>query len=270
MRSDASGGRTWSIGEVARLAGVSVRTLHHYDEIGLLVPAGRAPSGYRAYDEASLQRLQRILAYRELGFSLEDVARILDDPDVDAREHLLRQRELLTERIERLQRIVDVVDQTLEAHQMGLTLDPKDMFEVFGEDNPSQYADEARERWGETDAYKVSNQRVATYRKQDWLQVKAANEAVLAAFGAAFAAGLPADSEEAVEAAEQARLHIDRWFYPCSPEMHCGLADMYVMDERFAAYYDRVADGLSRYVHDAIHANALRAQGIGDGAVDRA
>ena len=83
---------------------------------------------------------------------------------------------------------------------------------------------------------------VATYRKQDWLQVRAESEAVLAVFGAAFAAGLPSGSAEAVGAAEQARRHIDRWFYPCSPEMHCSLADLYVTDERFAAYYDRVAD----------------------------
>jgi len=258
MARDAHGGRTWSIGEVAKVAGVSVRTLHHYDDIGLLVPAGRTPSGYRAYDGEHLQRLQRILAYRELGFALEDVARILDDPAVDAREHLLRQRELLTDRIERLQRIVDVVDRTLEAQRMGLGLDPKEMFEVFGEDNPAQHADETRERWGDTDAYKAAQERTATYGKQDWLRIKSEEEAVLAALATAFAAGLPADSAEAVAAAEQARLHIDRWYYPCSPESHCLLADLYVTDERFAAHYDRVADGLSAYVHDAIYANALR------------
>jgi DNA-binding transcriptional MerR regulator len=137
MRNGTTYGRTWSIGELSKLAGVSVRTLHHYDDIELLPPAGRTASGYRAYDDEDLLRLQRILAYRELGFSLEDVARILDDPAVDAQEHLLRQRELLTDRIEKLQRIVDAVDKTLEARKMGLKLDPQEMFEVFGEDDPT-------------------------------------------------------------------------------------------------------------------------------------
>jgi DNA-binding transcriptional MerR regulator len=258
MRNGTAYGRTWSIGELSKLAGVSVRTLHHYDDIGLLPPAGRTASGYRAYDEEDLLRLQRILAYRELGFSLEDVARILDDPAVDAQEHLLRQRELLTDRIEKLQRIVDAVDKTLEARKMGLKLDPQEMFEVFGDNDPTRYEEETRERWGDTDAYKQSQQRTSSYGKEEWLQIKAEGDASLAAFAAAFGAGLPPDSAEAMDAAEGARQHMSRWFYDVSTEMHRCLAEMYVADERFTAYYDRVATGLAAYVHDAVHANADR------------
>src|SRR5215218_8865733 len=108
--STSEGPRTWTVGEVARLAGVSVRTLHHYDQIGLLPPSGRTASGYRQYDYADLERLQRILAYRELGFSLDEVAKILDDSDLDPVEHLRRQHALVAEKVERLQQQLAAIE----------------------------------------------------------------------------------------------------------------------------------------------------------------
>jgi hypothetical protein len=145
---------------------------------------------------------------------------------------------------------------------MGLKLDPQEMFEVFGEDDPTQYEDETRERWGETDAYKQSQQRTSLYDKAQWLQIKAEGDASLAAFAAAFGAGLPADSAEAMDAAEGARQYMSRWFYDVGTDMHRGLADMYLADERFTAYYERVVEGLAGYVHAAVHANADRQDGI--------
>lgn len=102
--SGVSGSRT--VGEVSRIVGVSVRALHHYDEIGLVVPSGRTPAGYRSYSGADVERLHRVLLYRELGFTLEEIATLLDDPDVDALAHLRRQRELLDDRINRLHQMV--------------------------------------------------------------------------------------------------------------------------------------------------------------------
>ncbi len=248
----------WTVGEVARAAGVSVRTLHHYDEIGLVSPSGRTAAGYRHYGYDDLQRLQQVLAYRELGFPLEQVAALLDDPAVDTVDHLRRRHAALIDEMERLRRIVATLERTMEAHRMGIKLTAQEMFEVFGEHDPTQYADEVRERWGETDAYRESNRRTPAYGKQDWQRIQAEADGVLAAYAAAYGAGLPATSAQAVGAAEQHRLHISRAFYECSPAMHRALGDMYVADERFAAYYDKVATGLAVYVRDAIHANADR------------
>jgi DNA-binding transcriptional MerR regulator len=120
------------VGKVAGFAGVTVRTLHHYDEIGLLSPSGRSSAGYRSYSDADLDRLQRILFYRELGFSLDAIATIVDDPGTDAQAHLKRQRELLTGRIEQLNRMVAAVERAMEANTMGNALTPEETFEVFG------------------------------------------------------------------------------------------------------------------------------------------
>jgi DNA-binding transcriptional MerR regulator len=246
------------VGAVSRIAGVTVRTLHHYDEIGLLRPSGRTESGYRVYSDADLERLQRVLCYRELGFGLDEITAILDDPAVDPVDHLRRQHALLTGRIERLRRMVAAVQRTMEARTMGVRLDPQEMFEVFGDADVAGHTAEAEERWGETAAWTESRRRTASYTKEDWKRLMGEQQEVQGAFAAAMAAGTPADGPEAMELAERHRLHIDRWFYPCPHAMHRGLGDMYVDDPRFAANYEKLAPGLQRYVRDAIHANAAR------------
>lgn len=122
------------------------------------------------------------------------------------------------------------------------------------------YAGEARERWGHTDAYKESARRTKRYKPDDWAKIKAEGEAVEAALAALLRAGEPADGVQAMDQAERARLHIDRWFYPCSHRMHVGLADMYTADARFTAHYEERAPGLAAFVATAIRANARRAQ----------
>jgi DNA-binding transcriptional MerR regulator len=249
---------SWSVGDVARLAGVTVRTLHHYDRIGLLRPSVRSSAGYRGYDQSDLARLQRILAYRELGFALEDIARLLDDPDSDPVAQLRHQHALVTERMERLAQIAAVLERTLEAHKMGIKLTAEEMLEVFGEHDPTQYADEVQERWGDTEAYRQSTRRTSTYTKDDWIRIKAEQEAVGAQLAEAMAAGLPADSAQAMAAAEAHRLLIDRYFYDLSREQQVGLGEMYLADPRFRKTYEDIAPGLAQYVHDAIVANAQR------------
>ena len=254
---------SFTVGEVAKFAGVTVRTLHHYDEVGLLSPSGRTAAGYRQYADADLERLQQILCYRELGFGLDDIAAILDDPRNDPVDHLRRQYELLTDRIDRLREMVAAVKKTMEARKMGISLNPEEMFEVFGDDDPTQYAEEAEQRWGETDAYKQSQRRTASYTKDDWLRIKDEGADVERQFAEALASGKPADSPEAMDAAEAHRMQIDRWFYDLSYDMHRGLGDMYLADPRFEEHYEKVATGLAQYVRDAIHANADRAASAG-------
>jgi MerR family transcriptional regulator, thiopeptide resistance regulator len=250
---------SYSVGQVAGLAGVTIRTLHHYDKIGLLSPSGRSAAGYRIYEEADLERLQQILFYRELEFALEEIATIVDDQHTDAVGHLRRQRGLLTERIERLRAMVAAIDHEMEAKTMGIQLTPEERLEVFGGFNPEDYAEEAEQRWGGTEAYRQSQRRVATYTKEDWLRIKAEEEEVRANLAAAFAAGSRPDSDEALAAAEAHRRHISKWFYDCSHETHRGLGEMYVNDERFRAHYDALAPGLAQFIRDATHANTDRA-----------
>src|SRR5439155_4438885 len=211
-----------TVGRVAELAGVSVRTLHHYDEIGLLSAGERTPVGYRRYCAQDLERLQQILFYRELGFALEEIATILDDPRTDAAAHLRRQHRLLVRRIERLQAMVAAVEYALEAQQVGISLAPEERFEVFGDNDPSQYAEEAEQRWGHTEAYRQSQQRAASYTKEDWQRMKAESEGVTRRLAEAFTAGVAPSSTQAMDLVEEHRQHITRWFYDCSYEIHRG------------------------------------------------
>ena len=250
---------SYSVGQVANLAGVTIRTLHHYDEIRLLSPSGRSAVGYRIYEEADLERLQRILFYRELGFALEEIATIVDDPHTDMVGHLRSQHELLSERIKRLRVMVEAIDYEMEAQTMGIRLTPEERFEVFGDFRPEDYAGEADQRWGDAEAYRQSQRRVASYTKEDWQQIKAEEEEVRTDLAATFAAGLAPDSDEGLAAAEAHRQHISRWFYECSYDIHRGLTDMYVNDDRFRAHYDALEAGLAQFIREAAHANANRA-----------
>ena len=260
MSDSRTAAGSYSVGRLADLSGVTIRTLHHYDEIGLLSPGGRSDAGYRVYEDSDLERLQRILFYRELGFTLKEISTIIDDPNTDSMGHLRRQRGLLVKRMERLSAMVDAVDYEMEARKMDIKLTPEERFEVFGDFRPEDHAEEAERRWGETDSYKESNRRVSKYEEEDWLRLKAEGEEVEAGLAAAFEAGLAPDSEEAMAGAEAHRQHISRWFYDCGYEMHRGLTQMYVSDERFRSHYDKRAPGLASFVREAVLANAERAE----------
>ena len=248
----------YGVGEVSRMAGVTVRTLHHYDEIGLVRPSGRTVAGYRRYDDADLARLRDVLAYRELGFALEQVAQILDDGQTGAAEHLRRQHRLVRERITRLNDVLTHLEKLMEAEQMGIDLTPQEQLEVFGENwLGEEYAAEAEQRWGDTDAWQQSQRRAAAFSKADWVRVKAEGEALEREMAIALREGVAPSDQRAMDLAERHRASIET-FYDCSYAMHRGLADMYVADERFTKHYEDVAPGLAQWVHDAVHANADR------------
>ncbi|MGA4840428.1 MerR family transcriptional regulator [Streptomyces sp. G45] len=249
---------SYSVGQVARLAKVTVRALHHYDEIGLLEPSERSHAGHRRYSDTDLDRLQQIRFYRELGFPLEEIAVLLDDPAADPREHLRRQHGLLTERITKLQEMAAAVQTAMEARRMGIDLTPEEKFEVFGDFDPDQYEEEARRRWGDTEAYAESRRRTAAYTKDDWQRISTAMDALHARMADLLDAGAPAASPEAMDVAEEHRLLITGSSYDCSHEMHACLGDMYVADPRFTATYEAIRPGLAVYLRDAIAANAAR------------
>jgi MerR family transcriptional regulator, thiopeptide resistance regulator len=162
----------YTVGETARLSGISVRTLHHYDEIGLLVPGGRSAAGYRLYRADDLRRLQQILLYRELDFRLEDIANILASPDAGADDHLRRQHALLRSRQHRTAALLRAIENEMEARKMGISLTPDEQFEIFGTGNLEQHAAEAEHRWGDTDAWQQSRRTTAAYTKDDWIAIR--------------------------------------------------------------------------------------------------
>jgi DNA-binding transcriptional MerR regulator len=252
--------RSYQVKEVAEIAGVSVRTLHHYDEIGLLVPRGRTDARYRLYDDADLLRLQQILIGRELGLSLEEIRRYLDDPRFDRRQALIKQRQQLSLRAERTQAMLHAVDAALallddaNPHR-GEAMDPKQMFDGF---DPQRYEAEAEQRWGSSDQYRESKRRTQRYTKEDWQRYALEQKEIYAALFAALEAGVASDDPRAMDGAERHRLAIDRWFYPCSHAMHVGLSDLYEQDCRFAENIDKHGAGLTPFLSAAIRANAAR------------
>ncbi len=247
-----------TVGAVADLTGVSVRTLHHYDHIGLVVPSVRTTVGYRGYTDADIERLHLVLVYRSVGMPLEEIRSLLDDADADVLEHLRRQHRLLLEQADRLQHTIKAVEELMNAHRSGIQLTAEEQIEIFGAEFSSkfssEYASEAEERWGDTDAWKQSQQRAATFTKDDWIAIQAENEALLEALAAGKRSGVEPGSAEANALAARHRASIER-YYDCGEEMHRCIVEMYVADERFTAYYDNVESGLAQYVHDIVVAS---------------
>ena len=211
-----------TVGAVATLTGVSVRTLHHYDDIGLVVPSVRTPAGCRGYTDADIERLHLVLVYRSIGLPLDEIRTLIDNADADVVAHLQRQHALLTEQAGRLKDTIRAVE-----------------------------AAEAEERWGDTDAWKQSQQRTADLTKDDWARVKADGDTLLDALAEAKRAGVVPGSAQANQLAARHRASIEQ-FYDCGDEMHRCLVEMYLADERFTRYYDDVEPGLAQFLHDIV------------------
>lgn len=259
------------VGQVAQRYGITVRTLHHYDDVGLLQPSERTPAGYRLYTGSDLQRLATVVMYRRLGFGLDEIAELLDGsaPVVD---HLRRQRAAVETKVAEMTELIAALDRAIAAKDVAaqeeddMTDRPAteaELKELFGPGFDDAYAQEAEERWGESEAWAASQARTSAYGKADWQAVKDEADAVNAAFAAALDAGEPATSEAAMDAAEAARRQIDERFYACSPQFHRNLADMYVADPRFTATYEQIRPGLAQYVRAAVYANADRQERLG-------
>lgn len=248
-----------TVGQIADLFGITVRTLHHYDQIGLLQPTERTPAGYRLYTAADLARLRTIVVYRRLEFSLDQVRTLLDDPDRDVADQLRRQRQAVMSKMEQMSDLLHAIDRALERQMSNQPATEQDMKELFGE-SFDDYQGEAEQRWGQTEAWKQSQARTKHYTRADWEAVKAETDQLQAAFVEAMRAGEPADSQAAMDAAEAHRQHIDQRFYDCGYAFHKNLAELYVSDPRYTATYDDSlsAPGLAQYVHDAMLANAAR------------
>lgn len=238
-----------TVSQVAKLTGISVRTLHYYDETGLLPPSEVTEAGYRLYDDAAMARLQQILFFRELGFALMDIRGILDDPSFDRTQALERHRELLTLKRQRLDGILRLVDSLLKG-ECSMRFDAFDASSF--EETRDRYAKEAKERYGGTSAYRESEKKAAAYTKADWARIQGEMNEIFDALAAQMAAGA-APSSPAVQAlAARWQEHISKNHYACTKEILAGLGQMYVEDSRFAETFEGLAPGLARYFSDAI------------------
>ena len=244
---------TMTVGELAEVSGVTVRTLHHYDEIGLLVPPLRSEAGYRIYTDAEIDRLQAILTYRELGLGLGDIAAAVDAPEASV--GILRTaRKRIDERIAKLNAIARSLDAAIAQDGRESRMTPEEKLSVFGDFDPAEHEEEAQQRWGDTDAYAQSAVRTSSYTKQDWEVIQAEAADIYAGFATLQQRGIGPGSPEAAAMVETHREHISRWFYDCTPEIHVGLGQMYVADQRFANTIDTSGEGLSAYLSAAIEA----------------
>jgi DNA-binding transcriptional MerR regulator len=244
-----------TVGFIAELTGISVRTLHHYDHIGLVVPSVRTAAGYRGYTDTDVERLHLVLVYRAVGLPLDEIRTLLDEPDVDVSAHLRRQHRLLLDQADRLAHTIKAVEELMNAHGNGIQLTAQEQVEIFGTDAfGGEYAEEAERRWGDTDAWKQSQQRASQMSKQDWIDVKAEGDALLAALAQAKRDGVQPGSPAAEDLVARHRAQIER-FYDFGGDMHRNLVEMYVADERFTRYYDDVEPGLAQFVRDIVVAS---------------
>jgi DNA-binding transcriptional MerR regulator len=241
-----------TVKQLAELSGTTVRTLHHYDEIGLLRPSERSDAGYRLYSRSDLQRLQEILVWRELGFSLAQIGALMDDPHYDRSSALRRQRALVDEQAGRLKDLRTALDAAIAAHESGDDQEEDNMFKGFH----NEYEEEARERWGGTPEFEESMRRTRSYGETEWRSIRDEGDAIGAEFAALMEAGADPAGPEATELALRHRAYISRWFYECTPQIHKGLAEMYVADPRFTKKWDEHGDGVAAYVREAILAAA--------------
>lgn len=244
----------YTVHKLSQLAGVSTRTLRYYDEIDILSPARINSSGYRIYGEKEVDRLQQILFYRELGVSLEDIKKIMNEPSFDGEAALKEHRKQLLEKRKQLDLLIANVEKTLAQSERGIRMSNQEKFEGFKqkmiEDNEKEYGKEIREKYGEEKVNR-SNDKLKNMNEEEYKEVKALEESVKEALAEAFATGNPA-GELAQKAADLHRQWLTYYWSDYSKGAHVGLTNMYVQDERFRAYYDEKQPGTAEFLRDAV------------------
>ncbi|HLE13972.1 MAG TPA: MerR family transcriptional regulator [Anaerolineales bacterium] len=238
----------FTVKQLADVAGVSARTLHYYDEIGLLKPARDPGNGYRIYAYPALLRLQQILFLRELGFSLDDIQTILDQPGFDLLPALEQHRQTLKERQERLEHLLLTVERTILHLRGSIEMESKELFEGFSAEKQKEYEEEIRQRYGEENL-RVSRQRWGSYSEEKKRQIMEEGGVNYQALVAAMPYG-PA-SPQAQEGVVRWHQHL-RYFYEPTTEVLLGLGDLYNEDPRFAAFFQRIHPDLADFMRQAI------------------
>jgi len=244
----------YTVQKLAGLAGVSTRTLRYYDEIGILKPARINSSGYRIYGQAEVDLLQQILFYRELDLSLDKIKEIVTDQSFDGTSALREHREKLLEKKTQLELLIANVDKTIASTEGRIKMSNKEKFEGFKkkmiDENENKFGEEIRKKYGH-DKVDQSNTKVMSMSEEQYNEVTALAENITKTLAEAFKIGDPA-GELAQKAAELHKQWLCCYWKEYSKEAHAGLAQMYVDDERFKAYYDKEQPGTADFLRDAI------------------
>ena len=244
----------YTINKLAKLAGVSTRTLRYYDELGLLSPARVSSNGYRIYGQKEIDRLQQILFYRELGVSLEEIRSILASRNFDGLSALESHLSALLARREQLDLLVANVEKTIKAMKGEIIMSDQEKFEGFiqklVDDNEQQYGEEAREKYGD-ERVNRSNAKVLNMSREQYTELEKLTEDLSETLKAAFEQGDPA-GELAQKACELHKRWLCFYWDDYSKEAHMGIAQMYVDDPRFTAYYDKIVPGCAVFLRDAV------------------
>lgn len=247
----------YTVNGLATLAGITPRTLHWYDKQGLLRPARVTEAGYRIYGPAEVERLQQILLYRELELPLEEIRAILDAPNFDRQAALQSHLAALEKRRERMERLIETVKRTLLDEKGEIEMTDQERFEGFKkemiEKNEKQYGKEVREKYG-VQALEESGKKLMGLSEEAYGAWKALDEEILSALGAAVRAGEDPAGKEGQRIAELHRQWLEVTLPQYTPQIHRGIASMYVEDKRFSAYYDRDVAGCARFLRDAVAA----------------
>lgn len=237
------------IHELAKLTGLTVRTLHYYDEIGLLTPKDTTKTGYRLYDETSLETLQQILFFKELDFPLKDIKEIMENPAYDKEEALKKHRDLLLKKRSRLDGLITLLDHTLKG-EPGKSFREFDMREI--EATKKKYMDEVKQRWGHTEAYDQSKQKTEGYDKTQWQAIQEERELLFQEFSQYQKQNLSPGCAEVQKLVEKWQSYITDHFYTCTHQILSSLGQMYVCDERFTKQIDRFGTGTAQFMAHAI------------------
>jgi len=244
----------YTVQKLGKMAGISTRTLRYYDEIGILKPARINSSGYRIYGQAEVDRLQQILFYRELGMSLESIKDIVMSPSFDGVKALREHREMLLLKRDQLDLLIVNVEKTIAFTEGRVKMTDKEKFEGFKqkmiEDNEKKYGKEIREKYG-SDTVEKSNKKLMNMTQEEYDKVTKLAEEQMITLAEAFKTGDPA-GELAQKAADLHRQWLTFYWDSYSKEAHAGIAEMYVNDERFTAYYDKEQPGMAKFLRDAI------------------
>lgn len=244
----------YTVQKLGKMAGVSTRTLRYYDEIGILKPARINSSGYRIYGQTEIDRLQQIMFYRELGVSLDNIREIVTEPSFDGAKALREHREKLLEKKEQLDLLIANVEKTIALTEGRIEMADNEKFEGFKQklidDNEKKYGREVRERYGK-DAVERSNNKIKNMTKEQYEAVTKLGEEQMKTLSEAFKTGDPA-GELAQKAADLHKQWLTFYWDSYSKEAHAGVAQMYVDDKRFTAYYDKEQPGTAEFLRDAI------------------
>ncbi len=241
-----------NIKRFAEITGVSVRTLHYYDEIELLKPDFvDEKNGYRYYGEKSLSRMQEIMFYRELDFSLDNIKKIVSSPNYNKNEALEGQKQLLILKKERLEKIINAIECEQKGEKkMGFNIFDKSEFESVRE----TYKEEAEKRWGSTDAYKENKEKTADYSSDKWDEVGRGLNEIISEFSNVMKNGISETDEISLALAEKLKNYITETQYTCTNEILLCLGEMYVSDERFKNNIDKNGEGTAEFINRAIKA----------------